>query len=285
MISFNAMEAARSAGAKQFFYASSACVYNESKQEDPNNPGLKEGDAWPAKPQDAYGLEKLCSEELCMHYGKDFGIQGQLGSGLVWLLLIAYSASGEISQRVWATRDLDWRKGKGEIDWLIYLFIYWLDVTNVMKGSCCVLQKGVREQGLVWGLFGFVFFFFFELILLSIASMRFFRFGGTASRREASLTLRIVWKASWDWWWAYFSIACNANTSRRAIIPNQLIWARTKWSAWMKWPRWCWRLRRRSTCLWSTSQVGDCFFVFEEIDVILFRTGGRTREKQWKHID
>lgn len=29
----------------------------------------------PAKPQDAYGLEKLCSEELCMHYGKDFGIQ------------------------------------------------------------------------------------------------------------------------------------------------------------------------------------------------------------------
>ena len=74
MISFNVMEAARRNGAKQFFYASSACVYNESKQEDENNPGLKESDAWPAQPQDAYGLEKLCSEELIKHYGQDFGI-------------------------------------------------------------------------------------------------------------------------------------------------------------------------------------------------------------------
>jgi len=75
MISFHMMEAARRVGAKRFFYASSACVYNESKQEDEANPGLKESDAWPAKPQDAYGLEKLCSEELCMHYGRDFQIQ------------------------------------------------------------------------------------------------------------------------------------------------------------------------------------------------------------------
>jgi GDP-D-mannose 3',5'-epimerase len=78
MISFNMMEAARRCGGKRFFYASSACVYNESKQEDENNPGLKEGDAWPAKPQDAYGLEKLCSEELCMHYGRDFQIQARI---------------------------------------------------------------------------------------------------------------------------------------------------------------------------------------------------------------
>jgi GDP-D-mannose 3',5'-epimerase len=75
MISFNMMEAARRNHAQKFFYASSACVYNESKQESEDNPGLKEGDAWPAKPQDAYGLEKLCSEELCMHYGRDFQMQ------------------------------------------------------------------------------------------------------------------------------------------------------------------------------------------------------------------
>ena len=75
MISFNMMEATRKNEGKRYFYASSACVYNESKQEDENNPGLKESDAWPAKPQDAYGLEKLCSEELCMHYGRDFQIQ------------------------------------------------------------------------------------------------------------------------------------------------------------------------------------------------------------------
>jgi GDP-D-mannose 3',5'-epimerase len=78
MISFNMLEAARRNGAKRFFYSSSACVYPEHKQEDPENPGLKEDDAWPAQPQDSYGLEKLASEELGMHYGKDFGIEVRL---------------------------------------------------------------------------------------------------------------------------------------------------------------------------------------------------------------
>mmetsp|Transcript_3592 Transcript_3592/g.4106 ORF Transcript_3592/g.4106 Transcript_3592/m.4106 type:complete len:351 (-) Transcript_3592:1740-2792(-) len=78
MISFNVCEAARRNGAKAMFYASSACVYNESKQETEDNPGLKESDAWPAQPQDAYGLEKLCSEELYMHYGRDFNIKARI---------------------------------------------------------------------------------------------------------------------------------------------------------------------------------------------------------------
>ncbi len=89
MISFNMTEAARrtfsqlaKSGKKHrnmFFYASSACVYNESKQEEEANPGLKESDAWPAQPQDAYGLEKLASEELAMHYGRDFGFEVRVG--------------------------------------------------------------------------------------------------------------------------------------------------------------------------------------------------------------
>ncbi|KAG2486870.1 hypothetical protein HYH03_014464 [Edaphochlamys debaryana] len=76
MVSFNMVEAARVCGAKRFFYASSACIYPEFKQLDTEveGGGLKEADAWPAQPQDAYGLEKLASEELCKHYGKDFGI-------------------------------------------------------------------------------------------------------------------------------------------------------------------------------------------------------------------
>merc|ERR550532_501988 len=74
MISFNMMEAARRGGAKRFFYSSSACVYNEANQMDVDNPGLKEDTAWPARPQDNYGLEKLYTEELIMSYGKDFGI-------------------------------------------------------------------------------------------------------------------------------------------------------------------------------------------------------------------
>jgi len=72
MISFNMVEAARRNNVRRFFYSSSACIYPEHKQLDPENPGLKESDAWPAYPQDAYGLEKLVSEELCKYYGKDF---------------------------------------------------------------------------------------------------------------------------------------------------------------------------------------------------------------------
>jgi len=68
-------EAARRNGAKRFFYSSSACIYPEHRQVDTNNPGLKESEAWPAQPQDAYGLEKLVTEELCKHYGKEFGIE------------------------------------------------------------------------------------------------------------------------------------------------------------------------------------------------------------------
>jgi GDP-D-mannose 3',5'-epimerase len=41
--------------------------------------GLKESDAWPAQPQDAYGLEKLATEELAMHYNKDFGLETRIG--------------------------------------------------------------------------------------------------------------------------------------------------------------------------------------------------------------
>uniref|UniRef100_A0A7S0VEM3 NAD-dependent epimerase/dehydratase domain-containing protein n=1 Tax=Polytomella parva TaxID=51329 RepID=A0A7S0VEM3_9CHLO len=80
MVSFNMMEAARVNNVKRFFYASSACIYPEFKQLDTQieGGGLKEADAWPAQPQDAYGLEKLSTEELCKHYGQDFGIEVRL---------------------------------------------------------------------------------------------------------------------------------------------------------------------------------------------------------------
>ncbi|KAK9215181.1 hypothetical protein WN944_007184 [Citrus x changshan-huyou] len=78
MISFNMLEASRISGVKRFFYASSACIYPEFKQLE-TNVSLKESDAWPAEPQDAYGLEKLASEELCKHYTKDFGIECRVG--------------------------------------------------------------------------------------------------------------------------------------------------------------------------------------------------------------
>merc|ERR1712188_312166 len=67
MISFNVLEASRRQGAKRVFYASSACIYPEHKQTDTEveGGGLKEADA----------LEKLASEEIYMHYGKDFEME------------------------------------------------------------------------------------------------------------------------------------------------------------------------------------------------------------------
>jgi GDP-D-mannose 3',5'-epimerase len=68
-ISINMLEAARCNRVKDFFYSSSACIYNEAKQEDPDNPGLMEADAWPAYPQDMYGLRKLYAKEMALTYG------------------------------------------------------------------------------------------------------------------------------------------------------------------------------------------------------------------------
>lgn len=79
MISSNMLEASRRNKCKTYFYASSACVYNEANQLDPDIPGLKEADAWPARPQENYGLEKLYHEEMCIVYGRDFPIETRIG--------------------------------------------------------------------------------------------------------------------------------------------------------------------------------------------------------------
>lgn len=74
LINTHLLLAARECGIDRFFYASSACVYNGEKQTDPNNPGLKEADAYPALAEDGYGWEKLFSERMCRHFREDFGL-------------------------------------------------------------------------------------------------------------------------------------------------------------------------------------------------------------------
>ena len=74
LINTHLLEAAKDTGVKRFFYASSACVYSSEKQADPDNPGLKEEDAYPALAEDGYGWEKLFSERMCRHFMEDFGI-------------------------------------------------------------------------------------------------------------------------------------------------------------------------------------------------------------------
>src|SRR5579864_3174367 len=68
------LQAAQKLGVQRYFYSSSACVYNGDKQRDPNNPGLKEEDAYPALAEDGYGWEKLFSERMCRHFREDFGV-------------------------------------------------------------------------------------------------------------------------------------------------------------------------------------------------------------------
>ena len=58
----------------KIFYSSSACAYPEHIQLDPNNPGLKEDDAYPAAPDSEYGWEKLFSERLYFAYHRNYGI-------------------------------------------------------------------------------------------------------------------------------------------------------------------------------------------------------------------
>jgi GDP-D-mannose 3', 5'-epimerase len=78
LINTHTLDAARVNGIKRYFYTSSACVYPEYKQTDANVIPLKEEDAYPAMPQDAYGWEKLVMERLCTHYREDYGIQTRI---------------------------------------------------------------------------------------------------------------------------------------------------------------------------------------------------------------
>jgi nucleoside-diphosphate-sugar epimerase len=75
LINFHTLDAARENGVSRYLYTSSACIYPEHLQEEADVVPLKEEDAYPAYPQDAYGWEKLITERLCMHYRQDHGIE------------------------------------------------------------------------------------------------------------------------------------------------------------------------------------------------------------------
>jgi len=75
LINTHTLEAARANGATRYLYTSSACVYPEFKQMEANVTPLKEEDAYPAMPQDAYGWEKLISERACQYYQQEYGIE------------------------------------------------------------------------------------------------------------------------------------------------------------------------------------------------------------------
>jgi GDP-D-mannose 3',5'-epimerase len=75
LINLHTIEAARLNGVGRYLYSSSACIYPEHLQTDAAVTPLREEDAYPAKPQDAYGWEKLISERLCEYYTDEHGLE------------------------------------------------------------------------------------------------------------------------------------------------------------------------------------------------------------------
>ena len=74
LINTNLLRSSKINNIKKYFFSSSACVYNASKQNDVFVDGLKESDAYPADPEDGYGWEKLFSERMCRHFSEDFNL-------------------------------------------------------------------------------------------------------------------------------------------------------------------------------------------------------------------
>jgi GDP-D-mannose 3',5'-epimerase len=78
LINLNTIEAARLHGVGRYLYSSSACIYPEHLQTETEVTPLREEDAYPAKPQDAYGWEKLISERLCEYYTDEYGMETRI---------------------------------------------------------------------------------------------------------------------------------------------------------------------------------------------------------------
>jgi nucleoside-diphosphate-sugar epimerase len=73
-INLNMLDAMQRRGVGRVFYSSSACIYPEHNQLDPDNPNCEESSAYPAAPDSEYGWEKLFSERLFLAYGRNHGM-------------------------------------------------------------------------------------------------------------------------------------------------------------------------------------------------------------------
>jgi nucleoside-diphosphate-sugar epimerase len=74
LINLNVVHEAAKKGVKKLFYSSSACMYPEHNQVDPNNPNCEESSAYPANPDSEYGWEKLFSERLFLAFSRNYGL-------------------------------------------------------------------------------------------------------------------------------------------------------------------------------------------------------------------
>jgi len=77
-INLNVLDACLKRNIKRVFYSSSACMYPEHNQLDPDNPNCAEDSAYPANPDSEYGWEKLFSERLYLAYNRNHGMQNRV---------------------------------------------------------------------------------------------------------------------------------------------------------------------------------------------------------------
>lgn len=122
LINVHTLQAAQYHGVKRLLFSSSACVYPQHLQKNPDVVPLREEDAFPADPEEGYGLEKLYTEKLCQYFSEDWhfptrvvrfhNVYGPLGT---------YDGGREkapaaISRKIAALRDGDelpiWGDGK-----------------------------------------------------------------------------------------------------------------------------------------------------------------------------
>lgn len=74
-INVGMIDAARDHGVERFLFSSSACVYPQYLQREADVTPLKEDDAFPAEPEEGYGLEKLYMEKICQYFTEDYGFE------------------------------------------------------------------------------------------------------------------------------------------------------------------------------------------------------------------
>jgi len=75
MINLNMLEACYRRNVKRIFYSSSACIYPEYNQMEPDNPNCAEDSAYPAEPDSEYGWEKLFSERLYLSFHRNYNME------------------------------------------------------------------------------------------------------------------------------------------------------------------------------------------------------------------
>ena len=113
LINVHMLKAARENHVSRFLFSSSACIYPQHLQSKPDVVPLREEDAFPADPEEGYGLEKLYMEKLCQYFSEDWGLETRVVRfHNVYGPLGTYDGGREkapaaISRKIAATRDGD----------------------------------------------------------------------------------------------------------------------------------------------------------------------------------